>query len=210
MNYKKHFRPRTTCLGICIRKFRGIVDVLAVFAGAPRSSMQLGRNGLQLVLSNLLLSTFGHDISSLPFRGWLPSKVHLEHLSLPSIEQSNAFLILTVHRIQNAQLTLQKHPTDHSTTINTAVLKEHLTVSWKFGACSKQESDPWFPTPHPASPCSCQVSKAWKRPRNDITNSIPADIGRTGSSLSGRIRAIQKIKFAILLTSLLLLSSALS
>ena len=47
MNYEKHFRPHAPCttkLGIwwiCIRKFRVIVDVLAVLAGAPRSSMQL-------------------------------------------------------------------------------------------------------------------------------------------------------------------------
>lgn len=49
-------------------KFRLLADVLAVLAGAPQSSMYVTTvgNGLQLVLCNLLLTTFGQEFSALP------------------------------------------------------------------------------------------------------------------------------------------------
>ena len=50
---------------------------------------------------------------------------------------SDTLFFLTIQCIHNAQLYLQEHPKDHSTTINTAVLGEHPKVSGKFGASSK-------------------------------------------------------------------------
>ena len=58
---------------------------------------------------------------------------------------------------------------DHSTTINKAVLEKNMCQQTGIS-----QSHPWFPIPHPASCCSCQVSKVWKLARNDVTNCIPS------------------------------------
>ena len=92
----------------------------------------------------------------------------------------------------------------HSTTENKAVLYYRRTsYSHRKIWCHLQTGissfHPWFPTPHAASCCSCQISKVWKQPKNDVTNWIPlfhwyhCFHHNWVPGITGQIRAIQKM-----------------
>ena len=163
--------------------------------------------------------------TSLPFRGSASVEGNQKHLKTTSLD---TFLIL---KFQLSYLSLHsKSPTLLAEPCSRRVIlpkeTKHYCTTYRRTSCGHwkiwrhlqtriSKSHPWFSTPHPASCCSCQISKVWELPRNDITNSIfpklsLIDITVTRSpGITDWICAIQKVKFAILLTSRLQLSSAL-
>ena len=129
--------------------------------------------------------------SSLPFRGSASVKGNsniLKRPVLPSrIERRNTFLILKFYlsylSLHSKSPTLLAEPCSRRIILPEKT-KQQCTI-YRRTSCGRRKFwcqlqtgiskfHPWFPTPHPASCCSCQISKVWQRPRNDVTNCIPS------------------------------------